>query len=576
MWPQIGGHPKYLDVLGINYYHNNQWIHNGPPIDRFHPLYRPFSQLVREVYERYERPLFIAETGIEDEARPNWLRYIGDEVATVIAAGVPMEGICLYPIFCHPGWDNDRYCHNGLWEYADETGQRALYEPLARELRRQQKLIPALFAARQQKVEAQFKRLATTTSRKRVCLFTDSLEPSGMGEHMLLLAAQLKDRYDLSFVCPPNDPGKRFLQRAAELGIATLPLAVRGEDRTAWEQFRDFLEQEQIDLLHLHAGIGWEGHHGVYAADAANVPVILRTEHLPYLLTDLQEQQEYRNMVERVDHLITVSKVARISYLDQGLEACKVTAIANGIRALPLVPTYERAALRTSLAIPQEARVIVTVGRLTEQKAHRDLLAAIPEIVRYIPKTRFLWIGDGPLKGELGKEIRAQRLGRRVQMLGTRSDVALFLQAADLLVMPSLFEGMPIVLLEAMSVGLPIVATNVGGNAELIEDGRHGWLVPPSNPPALAGAVVEALENPALTSMRSAAAQKRFQQAFTVDQMADRVDELYQRLIHQAHPRRETVAINPLQIRIPDHEPELAPDHSTNGHVAEPLFVAPR
>lgn len=139
---ELGGHPKYLDVVGVNYYAWNQWIFNGPTADGTsigpdHPDYRPFREMLAEVARRYGRPLFVAETGTEGDARANWLRRVGREVRAAILKGVPVEGICLYPIVNFPGWDNDRHCHNGLWDYADEAGERAIHEPLAIELRRQ-------------------------------------------------------------------------------------------------------------------------------------------------------------------------------------------------------------------------------------------------------------------------------------------------------------------------------------------------------------------------------------------------------------------------------------------------------
>ena len=142
--PELGGREDYLGVLGVNYYVHNQWIYpggHGKMIEPSHPRYRPVWQMLQEVYDRYKRPLFIAETGIEDEARPAWLRYIGYEVRRAIRAGVPVEGICLYPIVNHPGWDDDRHCYNGMFDYADEDGDRAVYEPLARELEHQQRLL---------------------------------------------------------------------------------------------------------------------------------------------------------------------------------------------------------------------------------------------------------------------------------------------------------------------------------------------------------------------------------------------------------------------------------------------------
>jgi beta-glucosidase/6-phospho-beta-glucosidase/beta-galactosidase len=144
--PELGGREEYLDVIGINYYVHNQWIYpggHGAMLEPSHPRYRPVWRMLKEVHERYQRPLFIAETGIEDEARPAWLRYMSYEVRRAIREGVPMRGLCLYPIVNHPGWDDDRHCHNGLWDYADREGRREIYEPLARELESQQQLLDA-------------------------------------------------------------------------------------------------------------------------------------------------------------------------------------------------------------------------------------------------------------------------------------------------------------------------------------------------------------------------------------------------------------------------------------------------
>lgn len=145
-WPELGGREEFIDVIGVNYYVHNQWVYpggHGTVIEPSHPRYRPVWQMLREVYERYRRPLFIAETVIEDEARSAWLRYIGDEVRRAIAADVPVQGLCLYPIVNHPGWDDDRHCYNGLWDYPDAHGRRERYEPLARELASERRLFDA-------------------------------------------------------------------------------------------------------------------------------------------------------------------------------------------------------------------------------------------------------------------------------------------------------------------------------------------------------------------------------------------------------------------------------------------------
>ena len=163
MWPQLGGAEKYLDIIGVNYYPHNQWVY-GPlqfnpsaAIPRSHPQYRPFRDILREVYERYNRPTFVAETGAENEARVDWLRYISSEVSAAMKEGVVVEGVCLYPIVNHPGWDDERHCHNGLYDYLDHAGQRELYVPLAQELHRQQHYIELIRGSE----DAALMRLAT-------------------------------------------------------------------------------------------------------------------------------------------------------------------------------------------------------------------------------------------------------------------------------------------------------------------------------------------------------------------------------------------------------------------------------
>jgi beta-glucosidase/6-phospho-beta-glucosidase/beta-galactosidase len=138
--PEVGGDEKYLDIIGVNYYPHNQWEYQGEMILRTDPRYRPFNEIIREVYERYQRPMLIAETGTEQRDRAPWLRYIGEQARIAMEHGVPLHGICLYPIVNHPGWADDRHCHNGLWDYADKNGKREICRSLASELKHQQEL----------------------------------------------------------------------------------------------------------------------------------------------------------------------------------------------------------------------------------------------------------------------------------------------------------------------------------------------------------------------------------------------------------------------------------------------------
>ncbi|MCB8820519.1 beta-glucosidase [Microvirga rosea] len=144
MEPELGGRPDYIDVIGVNYYPDNQWYHGGPTIPMGHHAYRPLNEMLAEVFRRYERPLMLSETGSEGSGRAAWLHYVCAEVRLAMEIGVPIEGICLYPILDYAGWDNGRTCHVGLLSHADDHGQRHPYAPLARELSRQDDLFREL------------------------------------------------------------------------------------------------------------------------------------------------------------------------------------------------------------------------------------------------------------------------------------------------------------------------------------------------------------------------------------------------------------------------------------------------
>lgn len=136
--PELGGDPSFLDVVGVNFYPHNQWYHGeGPTIPMGACNYKPFSTMLAEIHERYGRPLIVAETGAECSGRAAWLHYICDEVRLAAQEGVPVGGICIYPITEYPGWSNDREVPTGLFTAPDAQGRRHVYTPLAAEISRQ-------------------------------------------------------------------------------------------------------------------------------------------------------------------------------------------------------------------------------------------------------------------------------------------------------------------------------------------------------------------------------------------------------------------------------------------------------
>lgn len=373
---------------------------------------------------------------------------------------------------------------------------------------------------------------------RHVCLFTDSHEPSGVGEHLLTLAAQLRHDWHVWFVCPPAPACLPFLARAEALGLETWAHQANASG-AHWERFRDWLGERNVSVFHGHAGIGWEGHDGVWAAHYGHVPAVVRTEHLPYLLTHPDQKNEHRRLIETaINAFVCVGREARRSFAQAGLPPGKLHSVQNGIHlaAGRFAATSEaRAAMRRELCLPERARVILTVGRFTEQKGHSYLLDAVPDLVARVPDAHFVWVGTGPL--ENGLRARARALGLlpgRVHFLGRRNDVPDLLHASDLFVLPSLFEGLPLIVLEAMAAGLPVIGTHCCGTAEAITDDLTGRLVPPGDAGALARAIGDALARPDLGARWAGAARERFAREFTAERMATETAAVYEQVLRQA------------------------------------------
>jgi len=136
--PELGGRPEILDIVGLNFYSHNQWTPAGNFVPLGHHSWRPFSTMLTDIASRYGRPVIVAETGAEGSARSAWIHYVAGEVEAARDAGVPVQGICLYPICNYPGWNDGRICPTGLLGAADEQGRRPVHLPLARELARLQ------------------------------------------------------------------------------------------------------------------------------------------------------------------------------------------------------------------------------------------------------------------------------------------------------------------------------------------------------------------------------------------------------------------------------------------------------
>ena len=244
----------------------------------------------------------------------------------------------------------------------------------------------------------------------------------------------------------------------------------------------------------------------------------------------------YRLTDSLADLTTQVSEAGRLRYIQVGaVPSSKILYIPNGIDTARFQPNPKaRQVVRDALGCPKEAFVWLTVGRLEPVKNHLELLCAFREVAAVHPNARLLIAGQGPLQAAIEQRIAELGLADRVRLLGTRRDIPELLNAADAFVLPSLWEGMPLTLLEAGAVGLPIVATDAGGNSEIVLESKTGYLVPVRDTAALAEAMLRVMRlSDADRFTMGQAGREHVVQNFDLERVVDRWEALYRELLQQ-------------------------------------------
>ena len=211
--------------------------------------------------------------------------------------------------------------------------------------------------------------------------------------------------------------------------------------------------------------------------------------------------------------------------------------IRNGIRIAELHPEGGRR-IRTELGIAENIPIVGIVGRLSPQKDYPTFLKAAAEVLRAVPEAVFLIAGDGSLRHELEKLAAGLTIESRVRFLGYRTDILDVVSTFDVFVLSSLWEGLPLAVLEAMALEKPVVATSVPGTAEAVVDGESGYLVPLKDSPVLAQKTVELLRDPEKSRKMGKAGRRRVVDYFDLGRMVDEHERLYRRLLERMWPPR--------------------------------------
>lgn len=375
----------------------------------------------------------------------------------------------------------------------------------------------------------------------RVLLVITGLATGGATNVVLDIARHLRSRpdFEVELVTGPIPPGRKDVtHRAFELGIPTrvVPSLVNRispfTNFTAVRELYKIMVQGEFDIVHTHSSVA--GIVGRFAALAAGIPVILHHVHGWAMHDGMRPLTKWVYLtLERIsasftDRIITVAKPDIRKGHDQGIGSReKFTLIHNGIDLDKFRRTTRaEKKLRAELGLKPYSRVIGMVGRLDEQKNPLDLIRAASIVVKSHPDTQFMVIGDGNLRPDSEQLIRELGLEGKFVLPGFRDDVDRILPLLSITAMSSLWEGLPLAFMEAMSAGKPIVANDVDGASDVVKDGETGFLVPPGQPEAMAERIQTLLNDEELCSRMGSLARERSED-YSLQKMIGSLDSLY-------------------------------------------------
>lgn len=332
-----------------------------------------------------------------------------------------------------------------------------------------------------------------------------------------------------------------FLRRAEEMGLPTIVLRSSRFNPGQIFELAQELRREEISILCTHGYkanlVGWAAAH---LTDCPQIAFV-RGWTAETSRVRLYERLD-RVIVRRVDRVVCVCRPVAEQLSTERKALPPPLTIPNAVLFFPdkIALPFDRAPIRRALGLREDAFLVCTAGRLSVEKGHRYLIDATPTLVSQNPNFQLLVLGEGRERKPL--EDRVERLGiqNHVVFAGFKDNVRSWIQASDILANPSLSEGVPNVLLEAMALGTPVVATRVGGVPDLIEHGESGVLIPPADPLAVARAINDLHANPHEALRLARNAQTRVFQEYSSERQARRLLDLYAAVLRPGEDSLET------------------------------------
>lgn len=326
-------------------------------------------------------------------------------------------------------------------------------------------------------------------------------------------------------VCPQ---GSAIAEAARAQGSRVIEMPYSGDlDWRAIGRLRALFRAHAVDLVHIHSRRGAD----IWGALAA------RREGLPCVLSRRVDNRESRWAVALkyplYDAVITISEGIKRVLLECGVPEAKITCVRSAVDFARFQQPADRERLRQRFDLPSDARVVAIAAQLIERKGHQVLLAALPDLIVRWPSLHVLVLGQGPLRASLDQQIDAMGLAAHVHMVGFVKDLETVLPSVEALVHPALIEGLGVVLLQAASAGVPVIASRAGGMPEAVVDAQTGWLVEPGDVAGLQRALVALLEAPDQAKAYGRAGRDRMQREFSIEQMVAGNAQVYRALTSQ-------------------------------------------
>jgi len=334
---------------------------------------------------------------------------------------------------------------------------------------------------------------------KRVkVLYVFAALPVGGAEEVLITEVEGLDktRFD-PLVCVLSEKGP-VGERIENRGFPVVALhrmkSHRFDHRIIWDLYR-LIKTEKVDLVHTHLYDG--NKYGRLAAGLARVPGLISHYHNVYAHRRIKYHLINRVLSSLNDRILAVSQAVKESVVRcDRISPDKIEVLYNGIDPSKFKGEFEHSDLRRKLGVKPEDFLVGVVARLEEQKGHIYLFRALRQLLPDFPQIKVLVVGDGTLRPVLEAKAKEMGFSEQVLFLGTRKDIPEILASLDLFILPSLWEGFGLAIVEAMSMGIPVVATAIGGVDEVICSGHDGLLVPPGEVPSLVAAVREVILDP--------------------------------------------------------------------------------